>query len=221
MSDRSPVTAGLDEDVLRGKLEEVLSRSEFHTETVQDNSIWWLEWMLSAIKWILKPFLWLIEVTNDLPLPMQLLIIIPLFAVAIGLIAHICWTLYQAMSGGRIRVPAYSSPAVATRLSADEWERRADEAVEEGDLIGAVRCLWRGCLVRLEDRERRPFRRGTTNREHLKRYRETGLFDPLETLVVTIEQKWYGDEVCEVDDYQECRQAHAEAVTLLDRGDAC
>ena len=83
------------------------------------------------------------------------------------------------------------------------------------ELIEAVRFLFRACLARFQDRERRPFRRGTTNRGHLRRYRGSQFFVPLETLVTTIELKWYGEEVCDAADYQACRQAHAEVVSIL------
>jgi uncharacterized protein DUF4129 len=65
-------------------------------------------------------------------------------------------------------------------------------------------------LLRLETREKRRFRVGTTNREHLRRYRNSPIADPLRLLVDTLDLKWYGDAPCQPEDYATCREAHAQ-----------
>ena len=52
-------------------------------------------------------------------------------------------------------------------------------------------------------------RPGTTNREYLSRYRVTSFIDALRQFVDVIDAKWYGHGLCDADDYQRRRQAHA------------
>ena len=106
-------------------------------------------------------------------------------------------------------------------LSGDlrDLEQAADQAFERGALIEAVRFLFRAALTGLSPREKKKFRRGMTNRQYLNHFRHTSLLPHLQIFVSTIELKWYGDELCENQDYNECRAAYQQIVRLL-RGDS-
>jgi len=88
-------------------------------------------------------------------------------------------------------------------------ERQAAEAVSRGDFITAVRLLFAACLLRLELAEKRPFLAGTTNREHLRRHRDSPVFEPLRLFVEIIDTRWYGRGICGLEDFEACRAAHA------------
>ena len=126
-----------------------------------------------------------------------------------------------AAMGGERREALSLEVSPSPLTTAREWERLADDAAERGEWIAAVRHLFRACLARLEERERRPFRRGTTNRGHLRRYRNAAFCEALEVLVLTIERKWYGDEACDAQDYAACRQAHSQVTASVIGGTPC
>ena len=70
-------------------------------------------------------------------------------------------------------------------------------------------CCSLACLLRLELAEKRTFRAGTTNREHLRRHRGfAGLRAP-RAVCRDIETRWYGRGVCGLEDFEACRAAHA------------
>lgn len=212
-----------DENVLRDKACEVLARSDFHLQPPGESTEWLIEAFLTLLKWLIAPFKWIYELSEGLPGVLRWLIVL-IFAVAVAaLVAHIIYTLVLAMRGGereRFVLPTESAPV---RMSATELEQLAESAAARGELIVAVRFLFRASLARLELREKKLTRRGLTNREHLRRYRGTPFFEPLEILVSTIEWKWYGEQTCANEDWETCRQAYQSmaglAVRIDNRGD--
>lgn len=197
-------------DQLQDKVQEVLARPDYQDANLEPSN------ELSAliarlIEWVLIPLRWLFELTEGLPSVLRWIIVVGLILLLLALMFHIGWSLYRAVVGadsGRKRGPRLSALDEQRPADPAELERLAETATADGDLIQAVRLLFRAALLRLEQREKRPFRRGTTNRQHLNRYRGTSFFQPLEVLVQTIERKWYGDEICEPAHLAACQQAH-------------
>lgn len=209
-----------DEAVLRDKVREVLSRPDFHTDRAADETPWVLELLLTALQWLFDSLRWLFNLTEGLPEFLRWVVVAVLVVVMVALLVHIFYTLFRALGGDR-REPLAVADSQSPLTTASEWERRADDAAARGEWIAAVRHLFRACLARLEERERRPFRRGTTNRAHLRRYRSADFRESLEVLVVTIERKWYGDEVCDAKDYEACRLAHSRVTASVIGGAPC
>lgn len=206
-----------DETVLRDKMREVLSRPIYRVERPTNDSFWMVELFLKVIEWLITPFRWLFEITDGLPMWLRVVIVVVLVVALVAVLTHFVFTLFRALGGER-RVDLAASITQSPLKTAREWERLADAAAERGEWIEAVRHLFRACLARLEERERRPFRRGTTNRGHLRRYRNASFSESLEVLVVTIERKWYGDESCDAGDYAACQQAHSRVTAGLVAG---
>lgn len=219
MSDASP-RAFPAEDQLRDTLREVLSRPDYQIESPSEPSEGMLRILATLLRWILAPFKWLFESMDGLPDFLRWLIVVALFLLLVALIAHMAWTLMQAMSGGRRsqRATALPSEMVPVELTVAELEAAAEAAFESGAFIEAVRFLFRATLANLAEREKKKFRRGTTNRQYLSHFRNTGLLPHLQVMVSTIELKWYGDEPCEEQDYQNCRNAYRSIVGLLRGG---
>lgn len=134
------------------------------------------------------------------------LFVVLLVVILVALVVHIIYTFKQAL--GRRRNAGLERARDAAPLDPAVLEGRAREAASAGDYIGAVRHLFRACLIRLQRAERRPLRRGTTNRELLRRYQTSSIAEALRTFVETIDRKWYGGEVCTSSDYEQCAQAH-------------
>jgi GNAT superfamily N-acetyltransferase len=221
MSGIVTVLASLPEDaVLRDKVREVLSRPSYQTDRSANDNPWILELFFKVFETLLSVIRWLFDLTEGLPSFLRWVIVAALVVVLVALLVHIFYTLFQALGGER-RVAFALEDSSSPLTTAREWEQLADDAAHRGEWIAAVRHLFRACLARLEERERRPFRRGTTNRAHLRRYRNADFFESLELLVVTIERKWYGDEACDVKDYEACRQAHSRLTACIHGGMPC
>ncbi len=222
MSGILPTLASMPEEtVLRDKMREVLSRPDYRTDRVADETPWLLELFLKAIEWFADLIRWwLFEFTEGWPMFLRVIISLVMVVLLVAVFVHGFVTLFRALKGERrekLSVSISPSPLTTVR----EWDRLAEEAAARREWIEAVRHLFRSCLARLEERERRPFRRGTTNRAHLRRYRNAPFCESLEVLVVTIERKWYGDEACYAKDYEACRLAHSRLIASVIGGESC
>jgi hypothetical protein len=135
------------------------------------------------------------------------LFVIVLLLVAAALIVHIVYSFKKALEK-RKEMQDFS---VLEEKSVDEpegWEERAREAAGNADYISALRFLFRASLLRLERARERPFKRAATNREYLRRFRETPAYDPLSFFVDMIDVKWYGGGECTEEHYEQGTHAH-------------
>lgn len=197
-----------DPEVIRQKAQEVIQRPDYNLEPTSDNAFWLIKKIIDFIEWILAPLRGLFAALYDISPIMAWLFIIGLVFILVALVTHIVYSFKVAL--GRRQSAGYSIPRGSEPVVDPETlELQADEAMAAGDCIGAVRLLFRACLVRLERGEERRFRLGMTNREHLRRYRNSPIFDSLRLFVETIDRKWYGTGVCVVDDFEVCARAHA------------
>jgi len=197
-----------DPETIRRTAEQVLRRPDYQLDPQPDSRLTLLDLLLRFFRWILTPFRWLFDAMAFLPDWLRWLVVIGLFALLILLVLHIGYTIVSAVGGPRQK---RGLGATVSRTPRDPaaLERQATEAVSRGDFITAVRFLFLACLLRLELAEKRTFRAGTTNREHLRRHRESPVFEPLERFVEIIETRWYGRGVCGPEDIEVCRVAHA------------
>jgi hypothetical protein len=205
MSAASPLP---DPGAIRRTAEEVLRRPDYQLSPEPDSGATLLEWFLHLLEWILKPFRWLLDTLSFLPDWLRWPIVIGLTALLILLLFHIGYTIVAAVRGPRQKRGLAGALPRVTRDPA-VLERQAAEAVSRGDFITAVRLLFAACLLRLELAEKRPARAGTTNREHLRRRRDSPVFEPLKVFVEIIETRWYGRGICGPEDFEVCRAAHA------------
>jgi len=189
-------------DVIRRTADEVIRRPEFQLTPVRDFSPIW-EWLWRLIEPILGFFgrLW------DISPALAVVFVVVLVIVLVALVAHIMYAFARAISGGKGL--AGIGPLGRRRTDPSQLESDADEAARRGDFIQAVRLLFRAALVRLEHRQNREPRPGITNREYLRRYRDSAVFEALRQFVDVIDAKWYGYGTCDAADYDRCRQAHA------------
>lgn len=191
---------------IRRTAQEIVQRPEYQLEPGEDHGLTLLGWLLDLFWWLMTPIRALFEALHAIWPPLAWLIIILLLVILVALVAHIVYTFKQALARrvpGRLDVGRDGAPPDPAAL-----ERQAREAASAGDYIGAVRLLFRASLVRLQQAERRPLRRGTTNRELLRRYQSSPIVEALRLFVEMIDRKWYGHETCTPTDYEECARAH-------------
>jgi hypothetical protein len=205
------------ESQLREKLEEVLARPEFQHGPPGEPDLGALKWLMIVIRWLSAPIRWLFEMTEGLPEFLRWIIVGGLLIALTGLMIHLGWTFFRVMRGG----PALTRKSRLTwgtdqqTLTVIQLENEATRNAESGAFIEAVRLLFRAMLMRLEEREGRRFRRGTTNRQHLRRYADSPIADSLSVLVQVIEQKWFGEGACVRADFETCQDAYSRIRTWL------
>jgi hypothetical protein len=198
----------LDPETIRQTAEQVLRRPDYRLDPQPDSGLTVLGLLLRLFRWILTPFQWLLDLLEGLPGWLRWPIAVGLAALLILLVFHIGYTIVRAVRGsGQKRALAAAVPRTPRDPAA--LERQAAEAVSRGDFITAIRLLFVACLLRLELAEKRAFRAGTTNREHLRRHQDSPAFEPLKLFVETIETRWYGRGACGLEDFEACNAAYA------------
>lgn len=208
-------TAIPDAETIRQAAQEVVQRPHYRLDETATDTLWLWELAFRVVRVVVRFFEWFFELTDGLPMPLRWIIVVGLTLILILLIAHITYTFGVALRGGRraVRLPT----AEDRRLTdPEQLEKQAHQAGASGDYLLAMRLLFRAALLRMERAEKRRFRPGLTNREHLLRYRDTPLFDPLHRIVVLLERKWYGDEPCGPEDYSQFESAHRQIRGMLE-----
>lgn len=133
-------------------------------------------------------------------------VVVLLIMLVVVLIYHIMYTLVATLRGPkRAKRP---SEEIEIIIDPGDWETRAKEAAARGDMIGAIRYLFRAGVLRIEIARERNFRRGVTNHEILRAVSESALAGPVEMLVRTIDYKWYGGADCSPADLEQCSEAY-------------
>jgi len=201
-----PVAPPPQADAVRRVAREVLDRDYFQLTAQRPAGRSLLELMIDFIEWLSAPLRFLFEWLYAISPLFGWLFIVLLALVAAALVAHIAYLFMRAVETRVVeragaRRPPPTDPA--------QYERMAEEAFGRADWITAARHLFRAALLRLARAEDRPVRAGVTNRELLRAYRDTLLFDPLGVFVEVIERKWYGRGVCCEADLVACKAAYA------------
>ncbi|MCY3021949.1 MAG: DUF4129 domain-containing protein [Planctomycetota bacterium] len=190
-------------ETIRTLAEEVIRRPDYSLEPGADLSFI-AKYIKSVVEWIGSFFQSLYELSPPLYFGTMIL----LFLILIVLVAHIVYSFRLALQGHRT-ILAMSEQEELALETPEAWEQKAAQALAKDDYITAVRCLFRASLLRLETAKKKTVRRGQTNREYLRRFRDTPAFEPLGALVEVIDNKWYAGAGCSPEDYQSGAQAYA------------
>ncbi len=178
-----------------------MARAEYKLDeglSEESQTLW-----LMLLRTLLRPFVWLSEVLGGLPTFLQIIVTIVLVIVVIALMSHIIWSIVAAVRGK----PRHVQPAGTRTVQESEpkeLEAAAERAAANGLYLEGIRLLFRASLVRIERAQKRKLRVGITNRELLRRYRNSSLAEPLARFVDMIDRKWFGDEDCHAVDFESC-----------------
>jgi hypothetical protein len=159
------------------------------------------EFMSDSLLWVIKL---LSRLFNHSPV-LFFFVITVLVIVLVAIIGHIIYTIYQAMK----KLPG-ASPYVASASDFGDpvfLEKQAELARDRGDNAEGIRLLLMAALLRIELENKSRLHRGSTNREYLRRFKNTPISDPLRTMVDLVDARWYGLQECTPGDYEECRRA--------------
>lgn len=200
-----------DVETIRRKAIEVVARPEYDLTGAREDptlSLWY-----RFILWILKPVIWFLESLSGVPWPLKIVIVSALVLLLIALVVHLTYTFMRAIQGPARRRQTF---VVEPPPSPEALEAASARRAGEGDYLGAIRYLFKAALVRIETAEEKPFRRGITNREILKRYRSSRLFEPLSSVVELIDTRWYGDVPCDRVDFLTCESEYARIRSVVE-----
>jgi hypothetical protein len=193
---------GIDADRIRRTTEEVLSRPEYDLSPREEESAILSSWLEPLWQWLRELFAPVRELFDGWPAWGRQLVVGA--AVVVAVVAAI--TAVRRLRQRRWAAPANPPPSESPG-SAAALEARATAAAERGDYAEGVRLLLRASVTRLEEAERRTNRPGVTNRELLRRYSTSGLFEQVRRLVETMDATWYGIRECTAEDFAECRRS--------------
>jgi hypothetical protein len=127
------------------------------------------------------------------------------------LVAHIVITFRRALQS---RLPKGDYNASGDSAAPpDYWEEEAENAIKAADYVWALRCWLKAALLRLEQTRRGVLRKGSTNREYLRKFENTPVAPPLRMLVDGVDKHWYGGAPLDAASLQAYREAHSSMIT--------
>lgn len=185
------------DETIRQLAKAILESPDYQTNSV-DYSL--LDRFFNLLIWLFRPLKNFFDGLAAISPVLAWLIIIGLVLLLLLLIWHICYTFTQAIKR-RFTEPTGLPRTAVVKETAIMWEEKAASAVSLGEHTLALRCLLKASFIQLENTQKRPFRRGITNRECLRLFRNTGVCEPLQNLVDMVDMKWYGNMTCSAADY--------------------
>lgn len=194
--------------VIREKALEIVQGEEYQLESLsRSDDTYLLELFLRFFRWIGDIFRFLDGLLGGLPAGFRWAIIIALVVVLTLVIMHMINTIILMVkkAGGSGQ---YKLTSESNRPRPEIYEQEAEKYVNSGDYISAIRSLFLACLLRLENHEKKTFPRGMTNRQHLRRFQGTPVYDSFRKIVDVIDIKWYGEGECHEYDFITCKEAH-------------
>ncbi len=198
-----------DADAIRRLAADVLQQSDYKMHSTE-NFARIIKWFLD----ILRAFFKMFDALYDFSPFVFFWIVAVMVLIVVALIVHIVYSLKTAMRGRRA-LQAYQENNVMADTLPESWDRRAWDAFAVEDYLPAIRFLLHASLLRLELARKATFRRGATNREYLRRYKNTGAYPHLAELVDITDSRWFGGVDCSRSDVEACFMAHQQIAQLV------
>lgn len=186
-------------ELIRETIDQVLADPAYDLDDSRFSYEIVVRWIIEALRYLLKPLSWLLDSLSGLPEGLRWVLIITLFLSLILLISHIILSVIRALRTEELHLALEQQ----TSLTPDDYEQRAAKAFEQQDYLFAIRSLFRAALLRLENREERRFRPGTTNREHAARLAGSPSAESFTKMVQLLDRTWYGLAPCTIAEYLE------------------
>lgn len=207
MPEPTPFPPLPDDSAIRQTASEILRGPDYLLTPAPQDSEALLFKLLESLRRVARAIVeWSVELREQSP-GLYWLVMIVLLVVLAALLWHIAYSLRKAFT--RSDDATLAAKEIEQHDEPALWERRASEAHARGDRVYALRCLLMAGLVRLEAGQKKRLRRGATNREILRKYRNSAAFEPLKLMVDLVDVKWYGGAACEAADYDAGAQAYA------------
>ncbi|MFV0445093.1 MAG: DUF4129 domain-containing protein [Planctomycetaceae bacterium] len=202
----------LDADTIRRTVKEVLAGEDYQLAPAPPRSEAVTEWLTWLREQLIDPFTnWWEGISGQFAWADEVL-----SGAVVGLLAVLIVQIILARRRRNAAVP--SAPGTEELVDRPaELHALALLQGEQGEHVVAVRLLIQSVKLQLENLEHRKNRPGLTNRELLRRYRQTRLAQPLARLVDAVDQGWFGNRHCSREDYLACLAAYDEIAAAASR----
>jgi hypothetical protein len=185
-----------DDGAIRHRLEDILSRSEFHPE--DQNKFW--QRLLQYIGDFIE---WLRGLQTTAP-ALFWLIIISLIVLLVLVLTHMTWTVAKVLGLSDRPARAEDQKEKRSRLSAI-YRQEAARRAEQGDFTEAIRFLFLSLVYRFDEAGRVSFQKAYTNREYLTLFHDRpAVQHDLAVFVDTLDDHWYGQRPTDRGRYENC-----------------
>ena len=212
-----PLANGSDKDGAKGRLAEILRRSEYNKPATPEGSaigrLWarFLRWFFSLFR-TTKP----IAPSNSRYLSAFAQIVV--VAACLGTIALLIWKFaprYLSNRRSRKKKKREARIVLGERLEPDQTAAdllaQAEHLAHQGDLRGAIRKAYIALLCELGDRKIVSLAQHKTNRDYLNSIRErTSLYGSMRRLTSSFELHWYGFRPPLENDWKEFRNGYQQ-----------
>lgn len=110
----------------------------------------------------------------------------------------------------------------AEYIAADssQWLSRAETSAQQGEWKQALRCLYLGSLMRLDELGYIRYERGATNWQYITRLERNGsgpLASTMRSSTDRFDRAWYGGATVGEDDYHEARRSYGAIAAVPER----
>jgi hypothetical protein len=207
-------------DEIRRVAAEVISRRDYSLGEVNSEPSAFSKWLGGFLEDLFRPVASGFDALDAISPVLSWVVAILICAIVILLLIRICFVIKAAVArrkANSMQITYDDDNEISEGPEA--WELRSRQAAVQGDYISALRYLFRAGLLRLEQAHKRKPRKGATNREYLRFYRNRPSSEPLTLFVQTIDLCWYGDRSCSRQDYMLGIKAHAHICQLAGEGD--
>ena len=137
------------------------------------------------------------------------LIVITIAAICAGLIAHVTWSIWRAMTA-----PEPALPLTASRSALPDFAREADSLAAEGRYLDAAHRLMLASFRTLGEKSIIELRPDRPNQWIRAAVRDSslagGLAAEIDLLVERTERRWFGDRADDSEVYQRWRTAYQQ-----------
>ena len=199
-------------DTIRETAREVLAGPRYQIAPTEGADL--LSLLLRFLEWVFSPFVGLFGILSGVSLVLAWLV----FGIVItSVVVLICFVFFRLATIQRVGRIACSMPIEQHNRDPAHLEKLANDSLEARDFVVAVRLFLMATLLRLEQAQEKRFRLGMTNREHLRRYRRSTIFEPMKYIVDLMDRTWYGGADCDGESASKCRDAYQEIRSQIQR----
>jgi hypothetical protein len=211
--------AANDKESDKGKLAEILRRSDFNKPAEAEDSAVGRLWD-RFLRWFFGLFGKAKPITPNGSPFLSALAQIVIVAACLGAIAFFIWKLgprYFSNRRGRKKPKREVRIVLGERLEADQTSAdllaQAEALARSGDLRAAIRKAYIALLCELGDRKIVSLAQHKTNRDYLNSVRErTGLYNSMRQLTSSFELHWYGFRPAGENDWTEFRSRYQQVL---------
>ena len=195
---------------IRTSLERILARPEYNHPL--EKLLLQVENFLRFLHGLFQRFM---DMINGLYAESPVLYFVVMFAslmLLLLILTHIGYVLSSSLRGKAVKGEDESQADLRRETPASLAEK-AEALAARGAYVDAIRHLFRALVSEFRRQGKAAFFDAETNREFAMRWRADPVrYEPLQVLVRFLDEKWYGMQPCDREDYRLCRRMYDKLV---------